>query len=93
MIHTTFLNHTYSLPQTALQLRVGTGKDAVDTTVQTAAVNGFLAEAESFERLVRGGAAQWSGATPEESIDNMLTLDAIRESARGGGTVEIPANS
>jgi hypothetical protein len=32
------------------------------------------------------------GATPEESIDNMLTLDAILQSARGGSTVEIPAN-
>jgi D-xylose 1-dehydrogenase (NADP+, D-xylono-1,5-lactone-forming) len=92
VIQTTFLNHTYSLPQAVLQLRVGTGKDAVDTTVQTTAVNGFLAEAESFERLVRGGRAQWSGATPEESIDNMLTLNAILESARGGSKVEIPPN-
>ena len=91
VIQTTFLNHTYSLPQAVLQLRVGTDKDAVDTIVQTSAVNGFLAEAESFERFVRGGATQWPGATPEESIDNMLTLEAILESARSGSPVEIPA--
>ena len=34
--------------------------------------------------------AEWSGAAPEESIDNMLTLDAIHASARGGGAIEIP---
>jgi predicted dehydrogenase len=93
VIQTTYLNHTSAPPQAVLQLRVGTDKNAVDSTVQTSAVNGFLAEAESFERLVRGGAAQWSGATPEESIDNMLTLEAILASARSGSTVEIAANS
>jgi xylose dehydrogenase (NAD/NADP) len=93
VIQTTYLNHTSALPQAVLQLRVGTDKDAVDTTVQTSAVNGFLAEAESFERLVRGGQTQWSGTTPEESIDIMLTLEAILKSARGGGTLEIPADS
>jgi predicted dehydrogenase len=89
VIQTTYLNHTSTPAEAVLQLRVGTDKDAVDSTVQTSAVNGFFAEAESFERLVRGGPTQWSGATPEESIDNMLTLDAIRKSARSGGTIEI----
>jgi D-xylose 1-dehydrogenase (NADP+, D-xylono-1,5-lactone-forming) len=93
VIQTTYLNHTSALPQAVLQLRVGTDKDAVDTTVQTSAVNGFLAEAESFERLVRGGQTQWSGTTPEESIDIVLTLEAILKSARGGGAIEIPADS
>jgi len=92
VIQTTYLNHTSSAAQAVLQLRVGTDKDAVDSFVQTSAVNGFLAEAEAFERLVRGGPTQWSGTTPEESIDIMLTLDAIRASARSGAAIELPAN-
>jgi D-xylose 1-dehydrogenase (NADP+, D-xylono-1,5-lactone-forming) len=91
VIQTTYLNHT-TPPQAVLRLRVGTDRGAVDSTVQTSAINGFLAEAEAFERLVRGGPTQWSGTTPEESIDIMLTLDAIRTSARSGGAVEIPAD-
>ncbi len=90
MIQTTYLNHTSTASEAALQLRIGTGRDAVDSVVETSAVNGFLAEAESFERLVRQGAAQWTGTSPEESIDIMLTLEAILESARRGSAVEIP---
>ena len=92
VIQTTYLNHTSTLPQAAFQLRVGTDRDAVDSIVQTSPVNGFFAEAEAFERLVRGGSTQWSGTTPEESIDIMLTLDAIRMSARSGAAIEIPAD-
>ena len=91
MIQTTYLNHTSAPPQAVLRLRVGTDKDAADSLVQASAVNGFFAEAESFERLVREGPAQWSGATPEESIDIALTLEAILASAHSGRAVEIPA--
>jgi predicted dehydrogenase len=91
MIQTTYLNHTSAPPQAVLQLRVGSDKDAADSLVQASAVNGFFAEAESFERLVREGPAQWSGATPEESIDIALTLEAILASAHSGRAVEIPA--
>jgi predicted dehydrogenase len=90
VIQTTYLNHTSTASEAALRLRIGTGRDAVDSVVETAAVNGFLAEAESFERLVRQGTAQWSGTSPQESIDIMLTLEAILESARSGRAVEIP---
>ena len=90
VIQTTYLNHTSTASEAALQLRIGTGRDAVDSVVETSAVNGFLAEAESFERLVRQGPAQWSGTSPEESVDIMLTLEAIIESARRGSAVEIP---
>jgi xylose dehydrogenase (NAD/NADP) len=91
VLQTTYLNHTAGPTQAVLQLRVGTDKDAIDSTVQTAAVNGFLAEAEVFARLVREGPAQWPGPTPEESIDIALTLEAIIKSAHGGATVELPA--
>jgi xylose dehydrogenase (NAD/NADP) len=93
VIQTTYLNHTSVPAQTVLQLRVGTDKNAVDSIVQTSAVNGFLAEAESFERLIREGPTHWSGATPDESVDIMLTLEAILESARSGGTTEVAADS
>jgi predicted dehydrogenase len=90
VIQTTYLNHTAVPSQAVLQLRVGTDNDALDSTVQTSAVNGFLAEAESFARLVREGPAHWCGTTPEESIDIMLTLEAILRSARSGAAIEIP---
>jgi predicted dehydrogenase len=90
VIETTYLNHASSAQQAVLRLRLGTDKDAVESLVQTSPLNGFLAEAESFERLVRAGPAEWSGATPEESIDIMLTVEAILGSARSGAAVEIP---
>jgi hypothetical protein len=49
--------------------------------------NGFRLKTESFARLVRGNKTAWSGATPQESIDIALTLDAIRRArgwAKGG---------
>ena len=39
--------------------------------------------------VVRGEKDAWSGATPQESIDIALTLDAIRESAKAGGWVQV----
>ena len=90
VIETTYMNHTSSAQQAVLRLRVGIDKNAVDSLVQTSPVNGFLAEAESLERLVSAGPAEWSGATPEESIDVMLTVEAILGSARSGAAVEIP---
>ena len=90
VIQTTYANHTSSAAQAVLQLRIGTGRDAVDSIVETQPINGFLAEAESFARLVREGPACWSGATPEESLDVMLALEAILQSARSGAAVDIP---
>jgi D-xylose 1-dehydrogenase (NADP+, D-xylono-1,5-lactone-forming) len=89
VIQTTYLNHT-DASQAVLQLRVGTDKNAVDSIVQTSAANGFLAEAESFERLIRGDPAAWSGASAEESIDIAVTLETILRSARGGAAIDIP---
>jgi hypothetical protein len=43
--------------------------------------------------LVREGPAAWQGTTPEESIDIMLTLEAILRSARSGSAIDIPADS
>jgi xylose dehydrogenase (NAD/NADP) len=92
LIQTTYANHTSAPSQAVLQLLVGTDKDAVDSLVQSSAINGFLAEAESFARLVGKGPAAWTGPSPEESIDNMLTLQAILESARSGAAINLAAN-
>ena len=88
-IETTFLNDTSGTLPPLLQLQRGTGLEITEETIRTAAINGFLAEAEAFHDLVRHGWESWTGATPQESIDIMLALDALAASARRGVAVEI----
>jgi predicted dehydrogenase len=88
-IQTTYPNHTSSEQPGDLRLRTGTATEMRESIVQTPPTNGFLAEAESFERLVRDGPGAWTGASPEESIDIMIILDAILESARTGRAITI----
>ena len=57
--------------------------------IETEARAGFLAEAESFHDLVRFGWQGWTGASPEESIDIAMTLDALAASSRHGVPVEV----
>jgi len=91
-VETTYLNHPPMGGPPVLSLWRGARSDnARFELVVTAPGNGFLAEAESFQRLVADGVAQWNGATPEESVDIALTLDAILESARSGRTVDVAA--
>jgi len=73
----------------SLLLKRGTGWDAVEQIIEAPAVNGFLAEAESFCDLIDAGPAHWTGASNEESLDIMLTLDAILSSAKSGSAVTI----
>jgi predicted dehydrogenase len=90
-IMTTFLNH--APPGETLELQVKRTKVS-NTPFETLTVpgtNGFLAEAESFAALVRGQADGWTGVTPEESIDIMLTIDAITESLRSGTWATVAA--
>jgi D-xylose 1-dehydrogenase (NADP+, D-xylono-1,5-lactone-forming) len=89
VIQTTYPNHTTAEQPGILSLRKGSDTKAVDSIMETAPANGFLAEAESFAQLVREGPAQWSGATPEESIDIMMTVEALLRSARCGLPVEV----
>ena len=90
-IATSYFNDTSATFPPRLDVRRGTGWDAQHEVVETAACNGFLAEAESFHDLVREGIARWVGATPEESIDIALMLDALAESARTRAPVDIAA--
>jgi xylose dehydrogenase (NAD/NADP) len=83
-IQTTFFNHPPRDRPAELLLKQGRASRAPYQSISVPALNGFLAEAEAFERLVRPGGEQWPGATPEESIDVALTLEALLRSARSG---------
>ncbi|TCR61742.1 Gfo/Idh/MocA family oxidoreductase [Bosea sp. BK604] len=88
-IETTYLNHPPVGGPPILTVRRGTLNTVEPDIVEVAPGNGFRAEAEAFERLLRHGPEHWTGATPEESIDIALTLDAILESARSGAAVRV----
>jgi D-xylose 1-dehydrogenase (NADP+, D-xylono-1,5-lactone-forming) len=91
VIQTSYLNFPPLNRPAVMQLRRGHSWEAPYETVESPAVDAFRAEAESFERLIRLGPAQWTGATAEESIDIMLTLEAILQSAHTRREVEIAA--
>ncbi len=88
-IITNYSNH--APPSGKLNLEVKRSREATAPyeTLELPGGSGFLAEAESFAHLVAGRSELWSGATPEETTDIMLTLDAIAESARSGRAVEV----
>ena len=88
-IATTFFNDTGAAFPPLVDVRRGTGWDAAREVIETEALAGFLAEAESFHDLVRFGWDRWTGATAAESIDIAKTLDAIAASSRDGVPVEV----
>jgi len=89
VLQTTFTNHPAPVTPPVLYLRRGKGRDFAMENLETPALNGFLAEAESFEQLIRGGAERWTGVTEQESVDIMLTVEALLQSARSGAPVRI----
>jgi predicted dehydrogenase len=88
---TTYFNDTSPGFAPLVEVRRGTGWDAPREVIETAATGGFIAEAESFHDLVRGGWERWTGATPDESIDIARTLDAIAAASRRGVPVDLAA--
>jgi D-xylose 1-dehydrogenase (NADP+, D-xylono-1,5-lactone-forming) len=91
VLETTFLNHPPTGGPPVLQLKRGRDNRDAYEIIEVAGGNGFLAETESFARLVREGPACWTGATERESLDIMATLEAILRSARSGERVELAA--
>jgi D-xylose 1-dehydrogenase (NADP+, D-xylono-1,5-lactone-forming) len=91
VIQTTFPNSPPLERPAVLTLTRGSSWGAPVETIEVEPLNGFRAEAESFERLIRLGPEHWSGATPEESVDIMLTLEAILQSARAHRAVDVAA--
>ena len=88
-IQTTFQNSPPLERPAVLHLRRGVSPDAAYETVEVPALNGFRAEAESFGSLISRGDSHWTGVTPDESVDIMVTLEAILESARRERAVDI----
>jgi predicted dehydrogenase len=88
-MQTGFFNHPPRIGPAQLLLRRGNASREPYESIPVAAMNGFLLEAEAFERLVRQGREHWNGATPEESVDIALTLEALLRSARSGQPVDV----
>ena len=88
-IGTTYFNDTSAAFPPLLEVKRGSGWDARRESIETAATNGFLAEADAFHDLVTQGRSHWTGASPQESIDIALTLEALAASARRGMAIEI----
>jgi D-xylose 1-dehydrogenase (NADP+, D-xylono-1,5-lactone-forming) len=88
-IATTYFNDTGPAFPPLVEVHRGTGWDAAREVIETEARAGFLAEAESFHDLVRFGWQGWTGATPAESIDIAMTLDALATSSRQGVPVGV----
>jgi D-xylose 1-dehydrogenase (NADP+, D-xylono-1,5-lactone-forming) len=88
IIRTDYPNNPSMESAATLQIKRG-ARGPVYETVEAPPMNGFLAEAESFCDLVQHGPAFWNGVTNEESIDILVTLDAIQESAQRRTPVDI----
>ncbi|HEX2791275.1 MAG TPA: Gfo/Idh/MocA family oxidoreductase [Steroidobacteraceae bacterium] len=88
-IQTTYPNHAPVDRAPVLQLKRGLASDAMYQDVDVPACDGFRAEAESFERLIRLGPGHWIGASSEESVDIALSLEAILKSARSGEAIDV----
>ena len=89
VIETNYLNHPPLGGPPALTIRRGATVATTLETVEAPGGNGFLFEAESFQKLVTRGPAHWTGSTPEESIDIALTLDAIAQSVRSNSAAMV----
>jgi len=89
VIQTSFLNHPPLQRPAEFLVKRGVGAEKEFERVESPAMNGFRAEAESFARLVRGSGPGWEGPSPQESIDIALTLEAILHSARANRPVEL----
>jgi xylose dehydrogenase (NAD/NADP) len=88
-IQTSYSNHSSPDRPAILQVKRGLSWDTPYEDIDLPPSDGFRAEAESFERLIRRGSAHWTGASPNESVDIMRTLEAILESARSGCAIDI----
>jgi len=89
LIETTYHTDTSATQPPIVNIRRGVAFDAPRETIECAATGGFLAEADAFHDLVRGGWDRWPGVTPEESVDIMLTIEAVAASIRSGMPVTV----
>ncbi len=91
VIETNYANHAPATGELTLRLKRGAPGTIPFETITLAGGDGFGAEGEAFARMIREGASCWNGASEAESIDTALALEALAESARNGGWVDLPA--
>lgn len=84
VLQTSFFNHPPTGGPSEVLIRVGRDTREPWQSVPVPSMNGFLAEAEDFERLVRQGPGHWSGIPEDESVDVALLIETLLESARSG---------
>ncbi|HTN10836.1 MAG TPA: Gfo/Idh/MocA family oxidoreductase [Acetobacteraceae bacterium] len=85
VIETGYSNHGPAEGQLPLRIKRAAPGTAPFDTEMLPAGDGFLAEAESFARMLRHGAEHWNGASEAESIDTVRALQAIAASLHGDG--------
>ena len=90
VVETNYSNHAPASGNLSLRIKRGVPGTVPFETEEVAGGDGFRAEAESFARMIRLGKQHWNGATEAESIDTVMALHAIAESARSGGWVDLP---
>ena len=88
VVLTDYLNHLTADEPGVLEIRRG-GWEQTQETKRFEPLSGFLAEAESFARLVRSGSSGWTGMTETESVDVMRMLEAIIASAKDNRTIAL----
>ncbi len=91
VIETGYSNHAPASGTLSLRVKRGIPASIAFDTVEVPGGDGFRAEGDSFALMIRKGAEFWSGASEVESIDTVLMIQAIAESARTGGWVELAA--
>jgi predicted dehydrogenase len=88
-IQTTYFNHPSSGQAGELLIHGKSHGEGDFESLSVPAMNGFRAEAESFARLIKEGAGEWTGSSVDESIDTSSILESLLASARGGRTVTL----
>jgi predicted dehydrogenase len=89
MLETQYLNHPPEGGPAEVYLRRGRLATTPREVIQTTGGSGFTAEIASFRDMVVHGPDHWNGATPQESMDIMATLEALAASAKTGGWVDV----
>lgn len=91
IIETNYANHAPATGALDLRIKRGIPGTVPFETETIESGDGFRAEGDSFARMIRHGASHWNGATEAESMDTVMALEAIAESARSGAWVTLPA--
>ncbi|MBI1244737.1 MAG: gfo/Idh/MocA family oxidoreductase [Alphaproteobacteria bacterium] len=84
VIECTYLNHPPMGGPPTVEIRRGVKVSDPVEVIEVPGGNGFLGEADSFADLVAGGPKHWTGATPAESVDIAMTLEAILAAIKSG---------